>query len=93
MSDPAWQWCTRVNPKDRLRVKCNYCKQIISGGISRFKNHIAGTHSDVAACNGSQEIIEEGEAGEQWNVGDIPLPTEGIEALNEENEDDDGNDD
>ncbi|XP_049936529.1 uncharacterized protein LOC126410539 [Nymphaea colorata] len=55
MSDPAWQWCTRVNTKDRLRVKCNYCKQIISGGISRFKNHIAGTHSDVAACNGSQE--------------------------------------
>ncbi|KAF3778435.1 hypothetical protein EJ110_NYTH43483 [Nymphaea thermarum] len=45
-----------VNPKDRLRVKCNYCKQIISGGISRFKHHIAGTHSDVAACNGSQEI-------------------------------------
>ncbi|XP_049936860.1 uncharacterized protein LOC116266454 [Nymphaea colorata] len=56
MSDPAWQWCTRVNPKNRLRVKCNYCKQIISGGISRFKHHIAGTHSDVAACNGSQEI-------------------------------------
>ncbi|KAF3785848.1 hypothetical protein EJ110_NYTH26912 [Nymphaea thermarum] len=56
MSDLAWQWCTRVNPKDRLRVKCNYCKQIISGGISRFKHHIAGTHSDVAACNGSQEI-------------------------------------
>ncbi|KAF3781162.1 hypothetical protein EJ110_NYTH37174 [Nymphaea thermarum] len=56
MSDPTWQWCTRVNPKDRLRVKCNYCKQIISGGISRFKHHIAGTHSDVAACNGSQEI-------------------------------------
>ncbi|KAF3775175.1 hypothetical protein EJ110_NYTH50701 [Nymphaea thermarum] len=55
MSDPAWQWCTRVNPKDRLRVKCNYCKQIISGGDSRFKNHIAGTHSDVAQCNGSQE--------------------------------------
>ncbi|KAF3773226.1 hypothetical protein EJ110_NYTH55803 [Nymphaea thermarum] len=56
MLDPAWQWCTRVNPKDRLRGKCNYCKQIISGGISRFKHHIAGTHSDVAACNGSQEI-------------------------------------
>ncbi|KAF3775119.1 hypothetical protein EJ110_NYTH51242 [Nymphaea thermarum] len=56
MSDPAWQWCTRVNPKNRLKVKCNYCKQIISGGISRFKHYIAGTHSDVAACNGSQEI-------------------------------------
>ncbi|XP_049933073.1 uncharacterized protein LOC126409960 [Nymphaea colorata] len=55
MSDPAWQWCTRVNPKDRLRVKCNFCKQIISGGISHFKHHIAGTHSDVAQCNGSQE--------------------------------------
>ncbi|XP_031489093.2 uncharacterized protein LOC116256753 [Nymphaea colorata] len=55
MSDPAWLWCTRVNPKDRLRIKCNYCKQIISGELSRFKNHIAGTHNDVAACNGSQE--------------------------------------
>ncbi|KAF3786499.1 hypothetical protein EJ110_NYTH11681 [Nymphaea thermarum] len=55
MSDPAWQWCTRVNLKDRLTVKCNYCKQIISGGISRFKHHIAGTHNDVAQCKGSQE--------------------------------------
>nr|VVW56412.1 unnamed protein product [Nymphaea colorata] len=55
MLNPAWKWCERVNPKDRLKVKCNYCKQIISGGISRFQHHIAGTHSDVAQCNSSLE--------------------------------------
>ncbi|KAF3773521.1 hypothetical protein EJ110_NYTH55158 [Nymphaea thermarum] len=54
MSDPAWQWCARVNPKDRLKVKRNFCKQIISGGISHFKHHMAGTHNVVAQCSGSQ---------------------------------------
>ncbi|XP_049932911.1 uncharacterized protein LOC126409934 [Nymphaea colorata] len=51
---------------------------------------------DFLNLEGVVEIIE-GEAGEQWNVGDIPFPTEGIEEINEENEDDheddDGNDD
>ncbi|KAF3786604.1 hypothetical protein EJ110_NYTH25188 [Nymphaea thermarum] len=45
---------------------------------------------DFLNLEGAVEIIEEGEAGEQWNVGDIPFAIEGIEeALNEENEDDD----
>ncbi|XP_049931771.1 uncharacterized protein LOC126409746 [Nymphaea colorata] len=46
---------------------------------------------DFLNVEGAAEIIDEGEAeGEQWNVGDIPFATEGIEeAINEENEDDD----
>ncbi|CAN6439961.1 unnamed protein product [Victoria cruziana] len=54
MSDPAWQWCKRVNPNSRLKIKCNFCNQEISGGISRFKHHIAGTRKDVARCTSSQ---------------------------------------
>ncbi|KAF3774483.1 U3 small nucleolar RNA-associated protein 25 [Nymphaea thermarum] len=49
---------------------------------------------DFLNLEGAPGIIEEGEAEEQWNVGDISFATEGIEeALNEENEDDDANDD
>ncbi|CAN6454092.1 unnamed protein product [Victoria cruziana] len=54
MSDPAWQWCKRVNPNSRLKIKCNFCNQEISGGICRFKHHIAGTRKDVARCTSSQ---------------------------------------
>ncbi|KAF3777422.1 hypothetical protein EJ110_NYTH45857 [Nymphaea thermarum] len=45
---------------------------------------------DFLNIEGATEIIEEEEAGEQLNVGEIP--TEGIEAINEENEDDDADD-
>ncbi|KAF3788491.1 hypothetical protein EJ110_NYTH08791 [Nymphaea thermarum] len=38
---------------------------------------------DFLNLEGQVEIIEEGEVGEQWNVGDIPFPTKGIAALNE----------
>ncbi|XP_049935853.1 uncharacterized protein LOC126410430 isoform X2 [Nymphaea colorata] len=47
---------------------------------------------DFLNVEGAAEIVEEGEAGGgvQWNVGDIPFATEGIEEeVNEENEDDD----
>ncbi|KAF3796642.1 hypothetical protein EJ110_NYTH01794 [Nymphaea thermarum] len=46
---------------------------------------------DFLNVEGAAEIVEEAEAGgEQWNVGDIPFLTEGIEEeVDEENEDDD----
>ncbi|XP_049933409.1 uncharacterized protein LOC126410009 [Nymphaea colorata] len=46
---------------------------------------------DFLNVEGAAEIVEEGEVGsEQWNVGDIPFATEGIEEeVIEENEDDD----
>ncbi|KAF3773925.1 hypothetical protein EJ110_NYTH48663 [Nymphaea thermarum] len=46
---------------------------------------------DFLNIEGAAEIIEEEKAGEQLNVGEIP--TEGIKAINEANEDDDADKD
>nr|KYP38381.1 hypothetical protein KK1_040364 [Cajanus cajan] len=32
------------------KVKCNYCTKTISGGIFRFKRHLAGTREDSEPC-------------------------------------------
>ncbi|KAF3774529.1 Serine/arginine-rich-splicing factor, partial [Nymphaea thermarum] len=50
--DPTWQWCVRVKENNRLRLKCNFCGNTLSGGISRMKHHLAGTSKDAAACVG-----------------------------------------
>ncbi|KAF3790980.1 hypothetical protein EJ110_NYTH15271 [Nymphaea thermarum] len=50
--DPTWQWCVRVKKNNRLRLKCNFCGNTLSGGISRMKHHLAGTSKDAAACVG-----------------------------------------
>lgn len=31
-------------------VECNYCSQIVSGGISEFKRHLAGPIEDPESC-------------------------------------------
>ena len=31
-------------------MKCNYCSKIVSGGIFRFKHHLAGTKEDTEPC-------------------------------------------
>ncbi|KAF3791374.1 Transposon TX1 uncharacterized protein [Nymphaea thermarum] len=50
--DPTWQWCVRVKENNRLRLKCNFCGNTLSGGISRMKHHLAGTSKDAKACVG-----------------------------------------
>lgn len=57
--DITWDHCTRVNPKDRKRVKCNYCSKIMSGGVNRMKHHLAGTKQDIAQCVVADEKIKQ----------------------------------
>ena len=48
-ADPAWAHCTTVDMGQR-KVKCKYCERTISGGVYRFKQHLAGKKGEVAAC-------------------------------------------
>ncbi|XP_049934414.1 uncharacterized protein LOC126410179 [Nymphaea colorata] len=41
--DLTWQWCERVKENNRLKLKCSFCGNTFSGGISRMKYHLAGT--------------------------------------------------
>ncbi|XP_077252509.1 uncharacterized protein LOC143891895 [Tasmannia lanceolata] len=47
--DPAWAYGL-VIPGQKNCVKCTFCEKLImGGGITRFKEHLAGVPSDVAA--------------------------------------------
>lgn len=47
--DVAWQHGSNVDDKPN-KIKCNYCHEVYSCGIFRFKHHLAGTHNDIEPC-------------------------------------------
>ncbi|KAF3771871.1 hypothetical protein EJ110_NYTH59294 [Nymphaea thermarum] len=50
--DPTLQWCERMKENNRLKLKCSFCGNTFSRGISRMKHHLAGTSKDVSPCGG-----------------------------------------
>uniref|UniRef100_A0A5B6YVR6 BED-type domain-containing protein n=1 Tax=Davidia involucrata TaxID=16924 RepID=A0A5B6YVR6_DAVIN len=59
--DPTWDHCEKLEEgKDRmLKLKCIHCGNAYWEGISRLKNHLLGTHKDVAPCTKcSNEVVE-----------------------------------
>ncbi|KAJ0054584.1 hypothetical protein Pint_00777 [Pistacia integerrima] len=54
--DPGWEHCVAQDDKKK-RVKCNYCEKIISGGINRFKQHLARIPGEVAYCEKAPEDV------------------------------------
>jgi len=52
--DVGWQHGIYID-KNSWKVQCKYCQKIISGGIFRFKQHLACTRKDVEPC---QKVIE-----------------------------------
>ncbi|CAN1239864.1 hypothetical protein LINGRAPRIM_LOCUS2510 [Linum grandiflorum] len=49
--DIGWEYGKLVDKANKDRVQCNFCKHINSGGINRFKNHIAQTGKGVIKCD------------------------------------------
>ncbi|KAJ8748653.1 hypothetical protein K2173_008098 [Erythroxylum novogranatense] len=54
--DPGWEHCVAQDQKKK-KVKCNYCEKIISGGINRFKQHLARIPGEVAYCDKAPEEV------------------------------------
>jgi hypothetical protein len=52
--DVGWQHGIDIDKNSR-KVQCKYCQKIISGGIFRFKQHLAYTRKDVESC---QQVLE-----------------------------------
>ncbi|XP_047340886.1 uncharacterized protein LOC124944626 [Impatiens glandulifera] len=48
-SDIGWEYGIDVNSNSK-KVKCKFCSKIFSGGIYRFKHHLACTHKDAESC-------------------------------------------
>ena len=56
--DVGWQHGIDIDKNSR-KVQCKYCKKIISGGIFRFKQHLACTHKDVEPCQQVPENVKQ----------------------------------
>jgi hypothetical protein len=49
-TDIGWKYGIDVNG-DARKVKCSFCSKIVSGGIYRFKHHLARTGEEAEACS------------------------------------------
>jgi hypothetical protein len=54
--DPGWEHGVPQDDRKK-KVKCNYCEKIVSGGINRFKQHLARIPGEVAPCKNAPEEV------------------------------------
>lgn len=54
--DPGWEHGVAQDERKK-KVKCNYCEKIVSGGINRFKQHLARIPGEVAPCRHAPEEV------------------------------------
>ncbi|XP_043724638.1 uncharacterized protein LOC122671472 isoform X2 [Telopea speciosissima] len=54
--DPGWEHGVAQDGRKK-KVKCNYCEKIVSGGINRFKQHLARIPGEVAYCRMAPEEV------------------------------------
>ena len=49
-NDIGWNWGSLCDPNDKNRMKCLLCGNENSGGINRFKQHLAHEGTAVVHC-------------------------------------------
>ncbi|XP_058000818.1 uncharacterized protein LOC110635266 isoform X2 [Hevea brasiliensis] len=54
--DPGWDHGVAQDERKK-KVKCNYCDKVVSGGINRFKQHLARIPGEVAPCKNAPEEV------------------------------------
>nr|GEY40874.1 zf-BED domain-containing protein [Tanacetum cinerariifolium] len=54
-TDVAWEYGLDLGLR---RVKCNFCEEEFTGGMFRFKHHLARTHQNVWACTRVPEDVK-----------------------------------
>ncbi|GAB4859013.1 hypothetical protein Ancab_040385 [Ancistrocladus abbreviatus] len=54
--DPGWEHGVAQDERKK-KVKCNYCDKVVSGGINRFKQHLARIPGEVAPCKNVPEEV------------------------------------
>ncbi|CAN1310028.1 hypothetical protein LINPERPRIM_LOCUS27924 [Linum perenne] len=58
--DPGWEYATDIEG-DSKKTKCKFCSKVLSGGIFRFKHHLARTKENVEPCLkkvGEENVIQ-----------------------------------
>ncbi|GJT08823.1 SCAN domain-containing protein [Tanacetum coccineum] len=54
-TDVAWEYGMDLGCR---KVKCNFCMEECTGGVFRFKHHLARTHQNVSACTKVPEDVK-----------------------------------
>ncbi|PWA93713.1 zinc finger, BED-type [Artemisia annua] len=49
-NDVGWEFGVLVDPNKMDRVQCKLCNKVLSGGISRLKQHVAGIIGNTTPC-------------------------------------------
>ena len=57
-TDAGWEHGIDIDGNGK-KVQCKYCKKVVSGGIFRFKNHLACTRRDVEGCTSVPGEVKE----------------------------------
>ncbi|KAL0922412.1 hypothetical protein M5K25_006396 [Dendrobium thyrsiflorum] len=51
--DPSWKYSVQVDVGDEktfVYLKCNFSGKVVKGGVTRMKEHLSGSHKNVAPC-------------------------------------------
>jgi hypothetical protein len=57
-SDPSWKYGVSVDGRT-LKIKCKFCERTITGGVYRFKHHLAGTNRNVIVCKAVTDEVKQ----------------------------------
>jgi hypothetical protein len=49
-TDPGWKYGFWPDFQNKDKVECTLCGQVVSGGIKRLKQHLAGAYGDAKLC-------------------------------------------
>eukprot|EP00267_Zea_mays_P043214 XP_020395281.1 uncharacterized protein LOC111589220 [Zea mays] len=49
-TDPGWKYGFWLDLQNKDKVECTLCGQVVSGGIKRLKQHLAGAYGDAKLC-------------------------------------------
>jgi hypothetical protein len=49
-ADPGWKYGFWPDLQNKDKVECTLCGQVVSGGIKRLKQHLAGAYGDAKLC-------------------------------------------
>ncbi|KAL9253879.1 hypothetical protein AKJ16_DCAP12653 [Drosera capensis] len=78
--DPGWEYGVAQDERKK-KVKCNYCGKVVSGGINRFKQHLARIPGEVAPCkNAPDDVYLKMKENMKWHrSGKRPQRPDGLE--------------
>ncbi|KAL0911027.1 hypothetical protein M5K25_019130 [Dendrobium thyrsiflorum] len=61
--DPSWKYSVQVDiggaEKTYVYLKCNFCDKMVKGGVTRMKEHLSGSHKNVAPCAKVPDKVKE----------------------------------